>query len=142
MRLLPTTLALAGFALALPASASADGRMCMVVSEMSVVDGWASFFDLDAPASVDPTLELVAAGDDVPAEREGVLWCQSADDPRCSPVHNDSRGTPELGDMPLRSAGPGDDYVADSSATDATFSANRTHPRAGVSRRIDRPPRT
>lgn len=136
MRLLPTTLVLAGILLATPLSASADGRMCMVVPEMTLLDGRASFFE--SPASL---RTAVGAADEEPAGRQGIMWCQSADDPRCTPVHPDSGGTPEIGDSPLRSAAPSHHDVADPSADEAGFLDVQARPCTGVRLRVERPPR-
>jgi hypothetical protein len=112
-------------ALAMPASAVADVEMCMVIPASGVS------FELDVPIAQELPL----------APQALVLWCQSSDDPRCSPVRHDDRPQAEWSNGPVQSGGVTFDDVADPSATSVWFVSSEMAPSNGVRHRIERPPR-
>ncbi len=116
--------------LLVPASALAQGRVCMVVSEPAFVE----------------SLDLVEATAKVGTQREArdegvVLWCASADDPRCAPVRNDEQPQTDWLRGPQKSGGPDPDDVAAPAATEVQFVSDPTGPSRGVRHRVERPPR-
>lgn len=88
-------------------------------------------FELDAPIAEELPL----------APQELVLWCQSSDDPRCSPVHHDDGSRADWSNGPVQSGGVTFDDVADPSAASVWFVSDETAPSSGVRHRIERPPR-
>jgi hypothetical protein len=71
-----------------------------------------------------------------------ILWCASADDPRCAPADSDAGGSPRLGDGTLHwvvlARAP---RVAASPSTSLRDAATSGGPLGGVARSLERPPR-
>lgn len=71
-----------------------------------------------------------------------ILWCASADDPRCAPADSDAGGSPRLGDGLLHWVVPARaPRIAASPSRLLRDTAASGNPRAGASRSLERPPR-
>ncbi len=147
--------------LALPRLAAADDAMCGVRPAVSLGEGareaWlegtqpegSRLNGMVRDGLLTPAVPVfgamssapVAAPDAAPDAPE-ILWCASADDPRCAPCDSDAGGSPRLGDggwqwlVPARAP-----RVAESPSSSLRSGDPAGRPHPGVSRAIDRPPR-
>lgn len=120
------------FAAALvPAAASANDALCAEMSPRPLAV-W---------VSADPA--EVAAPAEAPAKRDepAVLWCFSANDPRCMPAGPSPESLQSLlGGAPIWARVAHGDVPAPAETT-MTFPRTSDRPREGVRSRVDRPPR-
>ena len=137
------TLALLALSLALPHTAAAEETMCGLRGTVVALDA----SELDATPS--PALPVFGAFSVAPAaapvlggDAGEVLWCVSADDPRCAPAHPSSGSTTQLGGGTTVFVIPASHPpVADAPSRTLRDARERSCARMGVRRSLDRPPR-
>jgi hypothetical protein len=163
LRPVVATLALVALSLALPKLAAAEETMCGLRGspESSVQITALPMFGL---FSLTPAAEMTAirwvqldaagvlrelrsAGPDAAVrdsllEATEILWCATADDPRCSPLDTGSGSTAQLVFVSALFTLPsGAPAIAASPVTTLRDASERAQLRRGVTRSLDRPPR-
>lgn len=91
--------------------------------------------------SVDGSL-FADAANDFELSTEWLLWCEGGNDPRCSPVQHGSNAIPALADGSTGAMGdPASNLAPAKLVGDADPNEHTRAARAGVSSRVERPPR-
>ncbi|HJL18197.1 MAG TPA: hypothetical protein RMH99_21210 [Sandaracinaceae bacterium LLY-WYZ-13_1] len=99
------------------------------------------FFSSDGTMLSSRVRETAADGARAPAPVEDVLWCSSPDDPRCAPVEPGPEDGPVSGRASFSGAGHGGHAdPPPPSMRPMRAPVPRGGPRAGVRRRLERPP--
>jgi hypothetical protein len=140
---------------ALPRLALADDTMCGVRGAASAALGSgvlvsaASGDAVAIEASWLPGAPVFGAMSSAPAaapaatpDASEILWCASADDPRCTPADSDAGGSPRLGDGTLHWVVPARaPRIAASPSLTLRRASSWGGPLGGVARTLERPPR-